>query len=120
MTKDDDILAQIAAALGDLPLALHLAGSYLHSYPYDPFGQPQQYLADLLAEGLAHPSLEGDGTDYSPTAHDQHVGRTFALSWRRLDEQDETDRLAVALLARAACLAPGEPIPRALLLQQRM
>ncbi|MBK9052966.1 MAG: tetratricopeptide repeat protein [Chloroflexi bacterium] len=116
ITKDDDILAQIAAALGDLPLALHLAGSYLHSYPHDPFGQPQQYLADLLAEGLAHPSLEGDGTDYSPTEHDRHVGRTFALSWRRLDEQDETDRLAVALLARAACLASGEPIPRPLLL----
>ena len=44
-----------------------------------------------------------------------HVGRTFAVSYERLDASDPTDELARALLARAACFAPGEPIPRSLL-----
>ena len=48
--------------------------------------------------------------------HKLHVARTFALSYKQLNPEQETDAPALALLARAACLAPGEPIPRALLL----
>ena len=44
------------------------------------------------------------------------MARTFALSYDRLDGSDPADAQAIRLLARAACLAPGEPIPRDLLL----
>ena len=103
----------IAAELGDLPLALHLAGSFLHRYR-DAI-TPAAYLRQLQRPDLlAHVSLQTGGP--SPTAHEQHVARTFALSLERLDATDATDALALALLARAACFAPGEPIPRDLLL----
>ncbi|HEY1016908.1 MAG TPA: tetratricopeptide repeat-containing protein [Herpetosiphonaceae bacterium] len=74
------------------------------------------YLAELRSDViLAHPSLRGlhDG-DVSTTAHDRHVGRTFLLSYQKLDPT--RDALALALLARASCLAPGAPIPLDLLL----
>jgi tetratricopeptide (TPR) repeat protein len=109
-------LSGIAAELGDLPLALHLAGSFLERYSRAPFGQPSAYLESLRRGGLEHPSLQGKAAGISPTGHADHVARTFALSFERLDPRDETDALAIALLARAAHLAPGEPIPRELLL----
>jgi tetratricopeptide (TPR) repeat protein len=105
----------IAAELGDLPLALHLAGSFLATYRHARFGAPQTYLAQLRRAGLDHPSLAASGRTLT-TAHERHVGRTFALSYARLDPQHPTDAVAHALLARSACFAPGEPIPRALLL----
>ncbi|MFZ4659562.1 MAG: tetratricopeptide repeat protein [Caldilineaceae bacterium] len=107
-----EVLDAIAAELGDLPLALHLAGSYLATVAYDL--PPAAYLAALRRPGLLdHPSLTG--ADYSPTGHDLHVARTFALSYGRLDDANATDATARHLLACAACFAPGEAIPRALL-----
>ncbi|MCL4871435.1 MAG: tetratricopeptide repeat protein, partial [Anaerolineae bacterium] len=106
----------IAGELGHLPLALHLAGSYLHSYRHAPFARPATYLAELQQERLAHPSLQGEGVSHSPTAHERHVGRTFALSLERLNPDDGIDQVARALLACAAHFAPGVPIPRSLLL----
>ena len=44
------------------------------------------------------------------------MARTFALSYDRLDPADPTDASALALLARAAHFAPGQPIPWDLLL----
>jgi len=105
----------IADELGDPPLALHLAGHFLATYRHTSFGAPAAYLERLRAEGLAHPSLVETG-ETVPTAHARHVGRTFALSYARLDPKEPVDALARDLLARAACFAPGEPIPRALLL----
>ena len=105
--------AAIAATVGDLPLALHLSGSFLHTYPSV---RPAAYLRELETALLAHPALEGRGASHSPTQHERHVARTFALSYDRLTRDDPTDTAAQALLARAACFAPGEPIPRALLL----
>lgn len=107
------ILDAIAEELGDLPLALHLAGRYLRRYPSVP---PIDYLKRLRsADLLRHPSLQ-EG-DISPTNHIQHVGRTFALSYDRLDPQNETDAVALALLVRIAHFAPGEPIWQQLLLK---
>jgi len=43
------------------------------------------------------------------------VWRTFALSYWRLNAEDETDGTALRILACAARLAPGEPMPGELL-----
>jgi tetratricopeptide (TPR) repeat protein len=111
-------LGGIAEELGDLPLALHLAGSFLKTYRSAPFAQPVAYLESLQkTDLLRHPSLEGRGAGILPTGHEGHVGRTFALSFERLDLNSDRDALAIALLARAAWFAPGEPIPRSLLLK---
>lgn len=65
---------------------------------------------------LDHRSLQGAGAAPSLTGHEQHVQATFALSLKQLRPDKPTDALALAALARAACLAPGEPFPRDLLL----
>jgi tetratricopeptide (TPR) repeat protein len=117
LAEGDADLDAIAANLGDLPLALHLAGSFLARYRYAV--TPSAYLAQLQQPGwLEHRSLQGSKLtrDTSPTLHEQHIARTFALSYERLDARDTTDTLALALLARAAYFAPGEPIPREVLL----
>ena len=108
------VLEQIAANLGDLPLAIHLAGSFLHRYQRI---TPTRYLAQLEQFGpLQHPSLQGRGSGYSPTAHERNLARTFAYSLEQLDPDDEIDALARHLLVRAACFAPNEPIPSSLLI----
>jgi tetratricopeptide (TPR) repeat protein len=108
---DHALLGEIAHELGDLPLALHLAGSYLARYRHatDAAG----YLASLRqAPLLGHESLRGGGL--SPTEHDPHVARTFAFSYDQLNRDEPTAELARSLLHYAACLAPGEPIPESL------
>ena len=111
LAADDPALDAIAAELGDLPLALHLAGSFLARYRHAPVGQPAAYLeAVRRPDLLEHRSLTMEGE--SPTGHEQHVARTFALSYDQLDPADEIDQMALAILARAAWFAPGEPIPR--------
>ena len=109
----DAPLDGIAAELGDLPLALHLAGSYLARYRYAVTAT--QYLTQLRQPDLLrHRSLQAG--DLSPTGHVQHVARTFALSYEQLKPDNPPDTLARALLARAAWFAPGQLIPRSLLL----
>lgn len=104
-------LRAIAAELGHLPLALRLAGSYLN----DQRGVSlDEYLRLLGQPGLLeHESMEWFDTRRGTR---RHVGRTFALSYDKLQPQyNLIDRLAVGLLARAACFAPGEAIPADLL-----
>ncbi len=99
----------IAREVGHLPLALHLAGGFLRRYQQI---SPTSYVAQVRDQGLLrHPSLQGRGVDLSPTGHDLHVARTYAIGWERLDSNDAIDIAARQLLARAATLAPGEPIP---------
>ncbi|HEY0736838.1 MAG TPA: helix-turn-helix domain-containing protein [Herpetosiphonaceae bacterium] len=87
----------IADELGDLPLALHLAGSFLAKYRHAI--TPTQYLSRLRTPTLLNDrSLREAGL--SPTRHVQHVARTFEQSYERLDPLDETDALALALIAR--------------------
>jgi tetratricopeptide (TPR) repeat protein len=109
---DEPLLDAIAQEVGDLPLALHLAGSFLARYrlKVDADG----YLGQLRAAApLDHHSLQTGGL--SPTGHVQNVSRTIALSYQRLDRADPTDALALTVLAYAACLTPGESIPYPLL-----
>jgi tetratricopeptide (TPR) repeat protein len=116
LPADDPALGAIADELGDLPLALHLAGSFLARYADAAPGRPSEYLASLRRSGLLdHPSLQGKASKISPTRHEANVARTFALSFERLEPGDATDALAIVLLRRVAWLAPGEPIPRELL-----
>jgi Tfp pilus assembly protein PilF len=102
--------AAIAEALGDLPLALHLAGSYL-AY-YEGAASPQAFLAELDTAGPFHEALAGEFEGHSPTAHERDVARTFALGYGKLAEGDA---LTHRILINLAHLAPGEPVPIELL-----
>jgi tetratricopeptide (TPR) repeat protein len=115
-TANEADLDTIAQELGDLPLALDLAGSYLAAYP--DITSPGDFIAELRSmDLLEHPALHGEGTDWLPTEHERDVGRTFLLIYQQLQTDDPIDTFARKLLARAACFAPGEPIPRDLLLK---
>lgn len=104
----------IAAEVGDYPLALHLAGSFLQRYQ---FVSTAAYLAQLRDKGLLdHPSLQGYGVTYSPTDHELHIVRTFAMNVEQLDLNEAVDQMAQRLLAAVNCFAPGEPLPQSLLL----
>lgn len=103
----------IAIEVGNLPLALHLIGSFLHRYRQI---SPPHYLTQLQDKNLLqHPSLQGRGTNYSPTGHELNVARTYALSISRLDAADPIDTIAQKLLALIACLAPAIPVGRELI-----
>lgn len=101
----------IAAELGDLPLALHLAGSFLARY--HSVVTPRAYLDQLANVSLLHPSLRSAA--WSPTGHHQHLAHTFALGYNQLRANDVVDAQALQLLARAALFAPGEPLPQRIL-----
>jgi tetratricopeptide (TPR) repeat protein len=110
---DTSPLSSIAEELGDLPLALHLAGSYLARYQR--VVDPSVYLEEIRSPFLLrHQSFQGKAN--SPTGHTQHMRRSFALSYDQLNSNDPTDILAMEILARAACFAPGVPIPHKLLM----
>ena len=108
--SDADKLAQ---ELGDLPLALHLAGRFLAGIGRNV--PVARYLEELRSPRLFErlPLREQDGR--LPTGHNRDVARTFALSYERLNPQDAGDGLALQLLARAAHLVPGEVVPADLL-----
>jgi tetratricopeptide (TPR) repeat protein len=109
---DEPLLDAIAQEVDDLPLALHLAGSFLARYRLKV--DADSYLVQLRAAAtLEHHSLQTGGL--SPTDHVQNVSRTIALSYHQLDQADPTDALALTVLAHAACLASGEPIAYLLL-----
>lgn len=113
LQASDADFAAISTELGNLPLALHLAGSFLGKFHR--VLTLQAYLAQLrTADPLAHSSLTKGSI--SATAHDENVSRTFEVSYRNLDSTSSTDAQALALLARATYFAPGEPIPHRLLL----
>lgn len=98
----------LAAELGDLPLALHLAGRFLAG-PGRRL-QMERYLEELRSPRLFDrmPLRERDGA--LPTGHSRDVARSFALSYEQLDPQNAEDALALRLLARAAYLVPGEVV----------
>jgi tetratricopeptide (TPR) repeat protein len=114
LDPDDETLPAICKALGYLPLALELAGSYLALYGQEKWGAPTAYLTAIQKPDLLdHHSLTLDGE--TPTGRERSVAATFALSLDRLDPETPTDALARSILRHAAFFAPGEPIPRWLL-----
>jgi tetratricopeptide (TPR) repeat protein len=111
LSAGDPMLDAIADELGDLALALHIAGSYLGANRHDV--SAESYLHMLQGTDILQ-HLEADG-DHSPTRHDLSVAKTFQISLDKLDQNDETDARARRTLAYAAAFAPGEVIPRDLL-----
>lgn len=111
LPEDNATLAAIAGVLGDHPLALHLAGSYLKESQADV--TPDEYLDDLRIKQLEHSSMK----DQDPADADTNrsVSRSFALSYDKLDASKPGDMLALTTLFCIAHYAPGESIPRRLL-----
>jgi hypothetical protein len=115
---DDRMLDGIAHELGDLPLALHLAGSFLRRY--QAVMTPERYLAELRELGpLQHASLQGRGWSrcVSPTGHAQSIAEMFRLTCEQLRNDSRVDQAARTLLATASCMAPGELVPRTFLVR---
>lgn len=109
--KDAELDA-LAERLGDLPLALDLAGRYLFarkSLSID------QYLIQLDKQGSAlnHSSLKNWTKNNSPTSHETSLVATFLLSWKQLGN-NKTDKLAKKFFIAAGYLAPNSPIPEIL------
>ncbi len=99
----------MADRLGDLPLALDLAGRYLADRPTL---TPNGFLAELDVAGgaLAHTALH-DWTEaqHTPTQHAASLAATFLLHWHTLDET------ARALFCACGYCAPQVGIPREVL-----
>lgn len=98
-------LEKLAETLGHLPLALHLVGHYLREEGIT----PAEYLREL-DEVLAHESMQAEWFKEmgiaSPTAHEQSLLGTFALSWHKV-----SDERAQTIFKVAGYLAPNTPIP---------
>ncbi len=103
-------LENIAAQLGDLPLALHLAGSFLVQDRQD------NSVADYLAQLRRANSSKSQADVSLPTHHDRYIWRAFFLNYNQLNTDDPVDILAQVILFRAAYFASGSSIPRDLLL----
>ncbi|HXM55437.1 MAG TPA: tetratricopeptide repeat protein [Candidatus Dormibacteraeota bacterium] len=122
-------LRHVAAELEDLPLALRLAGGILRRYrgavALDAFldqlrsREVLEQAAALLGETEPPPTRPtGSRALFARRRPNQSspVARAFALAHRWLERSDPMGRPALAVLARAACFAAGEPIPRHVLL----
>lgn len=113
LSNDRRSLDDIARLLDDLPLALHLAGTYLAQK----VGRVSaaRYVERIgTAWPLSDTALKPSGL--SPTDYHRSLKESFALSCELLDPADPHDAHAMQLLARAAHFAPGEPLPVELLL----
>ncbi|MDM8526599.1 tetratricopeptide repeat protein [Anaerolineales bacterium HSG24] len=113
LASDDDVAA-LAAALGHVPLALHLAGNFLVSYRED--AGVVKYLEMLQDFDTTEHPLFSQLSDFCLTEHDTYIARTLVLSYEQLGSSDPTDLLAQLIILRAAFFAPNATIPRDLLL----
>ncbi len=111
--EEDALLEQLAERLGDLPLALDLAGRYLHS-------RTRQNLSDYLQELekggslLENDSMRG-ASSFSPTEHNTSLLDTFSAQWQMLTGQGEVETQARQLFITCSYLAPDTNIPMALM-----
>lgn len=111
--EQDQLLDQIADQLGDLPLAINLAGSYLARYRRSlPLAT---YLEQIRQITQPKPSRTLDHANLPPGV--RKIEQIFEISFGGLRSDEPSDALAIQILQRAAYLAPGVPIPRDLLLR---
>jgi tetratricopeptide (TPR) repeat protein len=108
----DEEPERLAERLCDLPLALHLAGSYLQRVRHS----PRAYLEALEHAGgaLKYQPLPDSMKD-SPTEHDLRLFETFQVSWLQLHPDDPNDRLARGLFRACGYCAPNVDLPLAVL-----
>ena len=92
LSSDDDDLNRLAEALDDLPLALHLAGSYLAHYQ----GAVADYLAQL--------QMQGGSRGTSP------LNRAYLILTRQLKLNQEIDPIGAIVLDYLAQEAVGRPV----------
>lgn len=129
-SSTDPVLNFISETLGDLPLAIDLAGRFIGYYS-ETVG-PDEYLEELREQRIGHESLTSGG-GHSPTDHLTNVRRTFELSYRRLSDkgggplrrvrafgaklrgEPSVNDLAKSILSRLRFLAAGEPVALELL-----
>jgi tetratricopeptide (TPR) repeat protein len=144
VAASEPALDQIAEEMEDHPLALRLAGGFLRRYrgslslesfleqirSRDVLEQAGALLGEPPAEvRTSYPRFRGTAeAEPAPAgaarnrfsrrrAHQSPpAARTFALTRRWLERADPAGRPALAVLARAAWFAPGQPIPRPVLL----
>ncbi len=110
-----DDLNSLAAEVGDMPLALRLAGNFLMTYRND--YSAATYLKPLKRLRVdKHPAWQRLADLYGTTPYDRYLLRVLLFSYEALNTNDPTDTLAQEILVRAAYFAAGVPIPRDLLL----
>jgi tetratricopeptide (TPR) repeat protein len=103
-------LAAIANWLGNLPLAIYLAGRHLNARWNL---TPRDYLDELKVAGgaLANTSLldwvEGD----CPTDQQENLTAAFLLNWQHLNSQEPNDARAIEIFCACGYCAPNTPIP---------
>jgi tetratricopeptide (TPR) repeat protein len=90
-TAERQAADELCEHLGDLPLALQVAAAYLQRYRSE---RLRDYLEDLRQAAGADPSLE-------------QVWSCFAVSYRKLKPEEETDALALRLFQLAGYFAPA-------------
>lgn len=104
--SDEDLVA-LAERLGNLPLALEMAGAYLQ-------GLPDLTVRDYRAqldETAGDPSMRGWRTEAdSPTEHELDLATAFSRSWQQV-----TDGTAQHLFLATSYCSPNHPIPPKLL-----
>ena len=108
----DNTLDELCVQLGDLPLALDLAGRYLAKEGIDiPDYQDELAEEESLLEHESFISEELNRT----TAHVRSLTATFRYSWKYLQTENEYDILASRVFLSSGYCAPNVPIPEELL-----
>jgi len=100
---------ELAARLGGLPLALHLAGTYLSS-PFTQWRTFAEYKEALDSKGF--PQVLSELDDVGAEARDT-IQRTWELSLEGLATDGRPQ--SRPMLALLSCYAPATPIPTSLL-----
>lgn len=110
VTRSD--LNELCDRLGNLPLAIDLAGRYL----YDSRTIPVQSYIDEIDKhsGSFHPSLRGK-IKHNPTRHATDIYYTFLLSFSRLDRRVFDDEITINVFITSGYCSPSTPIPVVLL-----
>ncbi|HEX6483278.1 MAG TPA: tetratricopeptide repeat protein [Ktedonobacteraceae bacterium] len=108
---DRDIAIELASLMGGLPLALELAGAYIHEMAYTLARYREEYLHEQERRVQMLAYTHSGPREYSD--YPESVATTWALSFRRVKEQNPA---AIDLLQFCAFLSP-DAIPESLILQ---
>ncbi|WP_329151774.1 tetratricopeptide repeat protein [Streptomyces sp. NBC_01456] len=116
---DTDSAAALADRLGSLPLALHLAGTYLRMAHGDPLAEAETFTEYIDALGDSPLLLDDatEGVQGDLRSEEERTRRTIAGTWElslSLLERQGTAHVR-GLLQLLSCFAPTASLPNALL-----